>query len=250
MPDKLPKELGQEPLIDALFEVRFHEVSAPLADILPGFLISKLGEAPLSRLPASDIPKMFRATDPALMFAPTQRLDWGKYMISLGEKNIIINCKMPYPKWENFKKAILDTISYVGELKGLQGKVERFSLKYTNLLKAENNSEQTSKINMAIRVGNIDVSDEETSLTVHRKEEGLLHIITVAIGAKAQWLDKPPEHGAILSLDTIKWIDPNSSYDFSKIIGTELESLKQANKRLFFSMLTGAAIDEMEPKYE
>ena len=73
---KLPKALGREPLIDALFEVHFKNVSVPLADVLPGFLLGRIEPKPsITRLPAAEIPAHMRANDPGLRYAPTQRLD-------------------------------------------------------------------------------------------------------------------------------------------------------------------------------
>lgn len=124
---RVPKTLEREPLVDALFEVRM-EGSAPLADILPGILFHKLDPKPsIARLPAADIPQPMRALDPALHYAPTQRLEWGEYVIAVGDRNVIVSCKLPYPKWPNFKSKILEIIGLIGEV-GVAGIVERFSI--------------------------------------------------------------------------------------------------------------------------
>ena len=93
---KLPKVLEHEPLVDAIFEVRLNG-TAPLVDILPGFLFHELDPKPtVKRLPAAEIPQPMRANDPNLQFAPLSRLEWGKYFISVGNRNIVISCKLPY----------------------------------------------------------------------------------------------------------------------------------------------------------
>src|SRR5690606_24858904 len=96
---KLPKILEREPLVDAVFEVRLKEAPS-LADILPGFLFHELSPKPvLQRLPAAEIPQPLRAHDPNLQFAPILRLEWDQYFIAIGERNFVVSCKLPYPKW-------------------------------------------------------------------------------------------------------------------------------------------------------
>ncbi|MBA3325695.1 MAG: hypothetical protein H0T41_10705, partial [Rhodobacteraceae bacterium] len=97
---KLPRVLEREPLVDAVFEVRLNGASSSLADILPGALFTGMSRKPaISRLPPAEIPYPLRASDPALQFAPVSRLDLGQFLISVGDRNFVISCKLPYPKW-------------------------------------------------------------------------------------------------------------------------------------------------------
>ena len=138
--------------MEALCEVRM-EKSTQLADILPGILFHELSPKPtIKRLPAAEIPRPMRVNDPALQFAPTQRLEWEDYIIAVGDRNITIGCKLPYPKWPNFKKTILEIIDLITKV-GVAGKVERFSVKYVNLIEAPTLTEQIAKINLALRIG-------------------------------------------------------------------------------------------------
>ena len=249
MPEKLPKALGREPLIDALFEVRFNQTSVPLADIQPGFLIGRLVPRPsISRLPAAEIPGPMRASNPALRYAPIQRLDWKQFSISLGDQNVIVNCKLPYPKWPALKEIIVDVVGHI-QLLNIPGSIERYSLKYTNLISAANNSEQISKFDLSVRLGNIEIQDENMSLQVHRHKGDVIHIISVFIGAQAQIGEGPLKHGAVLDIDSIRTVNVNFT-DLANSLGTGLEELRQANKVIFFSCLTVATILEMEPEYE
>lgn len=245
----LPRELEIEPLVDAVFEVRLSG-TAPLADILPGYLLHVLGrDTVLTRLPAADIPRPLRVDNPDLQFAPIQRLEWSKYFIAFGDSNIVISCKLPYPKWANFKSAILEIMRNIAKLE-LLGNVERYSVKYVNLIQAPTFAEQVQKIRMDIKLGDIQVSDDHMSLQVHRKEGDIVHILSVVTGAQGQMPNGESIFGALVDIDSIREV---SSQSFGQLVATfesGLEELRQANKAKFFGCLTDLTIQEMRPKYE
>jgi hypothetical protein len=72
---RLPILLEHEPLIEAVFEVRF--ASGDFSEVLPGALFNALDPKPqLRRLPQADIPRPLRDQDPQLRFTPTMQLLW------------------------------------------------------------------------------------------------------------------------------------------------------------------------------
>ena len=247
---KLPKILEREPLVDAVFEVRMNG-SQSLADILPGFLFHELDSPKpvIARLPAAEIPLPMRANDPGLQFAPVLRLDWRQYFISVGDKNVVISCKLPYPKWPNFKAAILDIVSRIAKI-DLGGHVERYSVKYVNLIQAPNFADQVKKIRMDIKLGDVQVENDHVSLQVHRMEGDIIHILSVATGAQGQMPDGRLFLGALVDVDSIRSVDNLPFAKFSASLESNLESLRQANKAKFFGCLTEATIQEMGPIYE
>lgn len=248
--DKLPKTLEREPLVDAVFEVRLNGGQS-LADILPGFLFHELdGPKPIiTRLPAAEIPLPMRANDPGLQFAPVLRLDWREYFISVGDRNVVISCKLPYPKWPKFKPTILDVMSRIAKI-GLQGDVERYSVKYINLIQAPNFAEQIKKIRMEIRLGDVEVNDDHMSLQVHRKEGDIIHILSVVTGAQVQLADGNHLLGALVDVDSIRGVNNLSFDQFAESLELGLEQLRQSNKAKFFGCLTDATIHEMGPDYD
>lgn len=246
---RLPKVLAREPLVDALFEVRLSGTSS-LADILPGVLFHELAPKPtVMRLPAADIPQAMRASDPGLQFAPVLRLEWSDYFIAVGDQNIIISCKLPYPKWPNFKKAILKITGMIARAE-ISGKVERYSFKYVNLIQGVTLEDQISKIKMAITLGPVEVRSDHVNLQVHRKEGDVAHILSAIIGARAKLPDGREVSGAIVDIDSIRDVDVPDFATFRANLEPELEELRQANKVKFFGCLTDAAIIEMGPIYE
>ena len=246
---KLPVILEREPLVDAVFEVRLGG-DPYMSDLLPGVLFGQLNPKPtIQRLPAADIPQPIRASDPNLAFAPVVRLDWREFSISFGERNLVIGCKLPYPKWPRFKETILDIVGKVARV-GIAGPVERYSLKYVNLIQAPTIADQIKKINMAVRVGEVEVKDDHLSVQVHGSEGDTLHIMSVVTGAQAGLADGKQVFGAVVDIDSIRVVHFADFDAFESKLAPAVETLRQANKIKFFSCLTEAAINELGPKYE
>lgn len=246
---KLPKALDREPLVDAVFEVRMG--GAPqLADLLPGALFGQLSPKPsLHRLPAAEIPRPIRDQDPNLAFSPVIRLDWKEFTISCGDRNLVIACKLPYPKWPAFKETILRIVTEVAKV-GVAGPVERYSVKYVNLIQAPTLADQIAKINMAVRVGEVEAKDDHLSVQVHRNEGDTLHIMSVVTGAQGKMSDGRIVFGAVVDIDSIRTAHFSDFGTFATKLEPAVESLRQANKIKFFSCLTQTTINEMGPKYD
>jgi len=243
---KLPVRLEREPLVDALFEVRVNP-SSPLADVIPGFLVHDLGgDARITRLAAAGLPYPMRKQDPNLQNAPLLRIEWDNYFISVGDRNILISCKMPYPKWPHFKTAILNILGRIAKL-NLKGPVERYSLKYVNLIPATDYANQIGKVRMDVTLGDLHVSEQHISLQVHEKTADAIHIYNIVTGAKARTSDGKETAGVLVDIDSIRNLKVPSLKDFASNIEEGLEALRQENKSKFFSCLTKPTIEEMGP---
>lgn len=245
---KLPKFLEREPLLDAVFEVRFGG-NPHIADIVPGVLFGQLTSKPeIQRLPAAEIPQPIRAGDPNLMFAPTIRLDFDSFTISIGDNNIIIACKLPYPKWPRFKEEILDMAKRISGV-GIAGPVVRYSIKFVNLIEAPTIAAQIQKIDMSLRLGDVEAVDDHISVQVHRREGETLHLMSIVTSASAQMHDRRA-FGVIVDIDSIRNANFPNFYSFAKDLEPALDSLRYENKAKFFGCLKPATIDEMGPKYD
>lgn len=89
----LPQALVREPLVNAVFEVRFNG-APPLADLLPRFLVHDLGKGTsVSRLPAAGFTYPMRKEDTNLQFAPVQRVDAENFAVLVGDHNVVVRCK-------------------------------------------------------------------------------------------------------------------------------------------------------------
>lgn len=251
MPNQLPKKLRDEPLVDAIFEIRFKGLSQiAIADVLPGSLFKEMqGEVKLVRLPAADMPKPIRDSDPQLHYTPIMRLDWEQFGVAIGDRSLGVSCKLPYMGWERFKAGILEIIDLVKNINVI-GPVERYSVKYVNLIQAPNISDQIEQVRMTIDIAGQKIKDENTTLRVEQREDEILHIIQIITGAQVIRQNQESVFGTVLDIDSIKVVNAPDFVGFCDTLPEDLEVLRQSNKRKFFSCLTSEAIDKRGPLYE
>lgn len=244
---KLPLVLEHEPLVDAIFEVRLSEHH--MADLLPGVIYGELEPKPrVLKLPASDVPRQIRSQEPSLAFAPVVQFDHTDVTISFGDQNLVIGCKLPYPKWPTFKEQIMKIIKMMEKAEiGVQ--VTRYSLKYVNLIQAETLMSQIAKIDMSVRVGDVEAENDVCNVRIVRNEEGIMHIVTIATGVQGPLPNGQHGFGVIVDIDSIREMQPASFGEFAKDLESAIDTLRHKNKKKFFGCLTDEALSEMEPKY-
>ena len=246
----LPKEVKREPLLEAMFEVRLQDDPSSLADLLPGILFEKLEPKPtIRRLPAAELPQPVRANEPTLRFALIQNLDWKGYSVAIGDQNVVVSCKPPCPEWEYFKGTILKIVNLIREA-GVGGSVERFSIKYVDLIEGNTLADQLGKIDLHVRIGSQDVSDCHFNVQVHHAEEDTSHICTATTGAIVTSPGGKESSGVVVSIDSIRQVEPQEFANFAAGLEPELERLRKSNKMRFFNFLKQDTINEMEPIYE
>jgi len=246
----LPVALRVEPLVDALFELRL-EACPSIADVFSGILFEKLELSdPAERLSTADIPKQIREADPALKYAPTTRIKWDGFLISMSDKSLIVSCDLskPYPKWPKFKEAIIKVVELLGKLR-ISGYVERFSIKYVNIIPANSLPEQLAKTKLDISLGPIRVTQDNVNLRLQRNEDGFIQILTIVTGARGQSETGKVVTGIVIDIDSIKQNLKIDLHSLPSSIQDDLENLKQSNKKMFFDCLTEEAIKEMGPEY-
>ena len=249
MSERLPIKLKREPLIDALFEMRFTGATSA-SSILPGVLFSNLpGEKTIERLPTEQVPKPIRDSDPNLRFAPIVRLHWDKFSISVGDRSLGVGCKMPYPGWETFKPAILKVVNVLKEI-GVVHLIHRFSMKYIDLIPANNLADQISAINGTVVLGKHMLTQENFSLRMEIPEERMLHVVHVTSSATATMQDQSTLEGIIVDIDTIASLENLDFAHWLELLSAELESMHSANKAMFFECLRPETIASLEPVYE
>lgn len=248
MATQLPDKLKKEPLIDAIFEVRFAG-NASGADVIPGFLFGKLdGEKSIERLPAAELPRPVRDNDANLRFAPLVRLNWRQFTIAIGDRVLAVGCKLPYPGWSEFKPAILDIVGLVKSL-GIIQSVQRYSMKYVDLIPADSIVEQIARTCISISLGDHHVTKEHFSLRLEIPESEMVHIINIITSAIAELPDGSKKEGVIVDIDTIKNANGVAFDTWLSELSNGLDVMHLANKQKFFDSLAPQTIDDLEPIY-
>jgi uncharacterized protein (TIGR04255 family) len=243
---KLPQKLNKEPLLEALLEVRF-TCAFPASTVLPGLLFSQLeGGKVIEQLATAQIPTAIRDADPNLQFAPVSRLIWKHFHINIGDRSISIGCQSPnYPGWSEFEKSIKEVINILIATNIIQS-VQRYSIKYVNLIPSDSLEEQVSLINFDMTIANHKVTKEAFQLRLEMHEEKLINVISVMSSAEVLLPDRSIKKGVIVDIDTIAIVN-NEPLD--KVF-ENLENTREVNKIKFFDCLTQETIDLLEPVYE
>lgn len=246
---KLPTKLTTEPLLDAIFEARFVS-TAPLSSILPGILFGRLeGDKTIERLPAADIPQQIRSSDPNLKFAPLVRLQCQHVAILVSDSSVAVACRMPYPGWATFKTLIIQTLEIIGASKLVQ-KVERYSLKYVDMLESMNLSEQIGLVNVAIVVGQHNLAAETFQVRIEIPEKTFINAVQILTNAVATLPDNTTKQGLIIDIDTVQNVNGLSLDELLSNFSDHLTELHQANKTMFFACLKDATIESLGPTYD
>ena len=138
MKNRIPVRLRKEPLLEAIWEIRFSGAKPLVADLLPGMLFKSFpGKYDTAfRLPGADIPAPVVEHDPNLRYAPKIRLEGANQAVLIGDRVVSLSCRRPYSGWAKFSDDIRELAEAVQET-GLVDRLERFSLKYIDLIELE-----------------------------------------------------------------------------------------------------------------
>lgn len=246
---ELPTRLKKAPLIDAIFETRFTS-SESLSSILPGILFSKLnGVKNIERLDAADLPQQIRDSDPSLKFAPLIRVSCENVSILISDWSVAIACNLPYPGWKVFKDQIISTLKIIKD-SNLTKKIERYSIKYINLLESTNTKEQVELVNLNLKIGEKNLKEEVFQVRIEIPENTFINCIQIVANVTATLPNNITKQGLIIDIDTIQKVDTKSIDDLLQNIEEHLSELHQSNKSLFFSYLKESTITSLEPEYE
>lgn len=246
----LPKKLEKEPLVDAVFEIRFSS-STTASNVLPGFFFSKLGmkEWSVDNLPVSQVPSQLRSRDPNLRHQPIMRVNWDNFVILIGDTTLGVACKMPYLGWIKFSERIAKIVELLRDT-GIVQTIERYSLKYIDIIEGETLAEQIQRINMDIRVGSHVVKEETFSVRIEIPHENFINVIQIAAPAKLTKPDGQVRNGILVDIDSICNYQTSDLSKFTDELSARLNLIHTENKKMFFNCLKQETIIYLEPIYE
>lgn len=240
----------KDPIVDVVFEIRFASSTAA-SGILPGFFFAKLNptEWRIESLPVAEIPSRLRSNDPNLRYQPLIKIDSENFILLIGDRNIGIGCNMPYPGWSIFKDQIVKIGGLLSE-SNIVKTIERYSLKYVDVLEGNSLSDQIHKVDIDIRVGNHTVKEELFTLRLEIPNENFMSIIKIAAEAKVQTIDGKVQKGSLVDIDTICNCTTSDLHTFTSELPDRLDAIHIVNKKTFFDCLRQETTDSLEPIYE
>ncbi|WP_081623656.1 MULTISPECIES: TIGR04255 family protein [unclassified Thioalkalivibrio] len=243
----LPVRLKHIPIFEATFEIRFVPDSDSSADLLPGMMLPDLKNyvTKLESLPASDLPKHLVSSDPSLQYQPLKRLVGDTYQIAIGPKLLAITVQRPYPGWDAFKRAIVDTLNSLKKTDQLQS-AERCSLKYRNIIESQEAPDDLSKLNVDLKVANLNTSPSTQRIHCEHHVNGITNFISIFTKTRVQSSKtKEDLRGVLIDVDSIQ---KNNMGDFWERADNIIEELHSTEKEIFFSLLTSDTLQELGPE--
>ncbi|SDS33959.1 TIGR04255 family protein [Pseudomonas sp. bs2935] len=244
----LPIRLGNSPLVEALFEIRY-QAKAPAASILPGYLYTALGCSEITRTPHADIPDQIRQSTPELRFVPLTRLKWESYFISLGDNNIVISSGHPYEGWPRFKEIINSILTKAHGL-GLIGITERYSLKYLDIFDMPGFTAPGEGLSFNVGFPGIQNDPRSTHLRTEINQGTQHHIIQYFGEAQGNLPGSILKKGQMLDIDSIQILENTSLDQILNDFDSFMDKLHTPNKRLFFNLISPEGLKALEPTYE
>jgi len=248
MENRIPVRLKKEPLLEAIWEIRFSGVQSPVADLLPGMLFKsfpgKYGKA--SKLPVADIPAPVIEHDPNLRYVPKIRLEGAHQTIQIGDRVVSLSRRRPYSGWATFSADIRELAQAVQET-GLVGRLERFSLKYIDLIELEK-PVGLAHLNLELKMGGYDLAAQPVQLRAEIEENDLIHIIQIISPAEVLLPGTVrPLKGVLVDIDSIRPMAEGESWD---VLYERLDEVHVSCKKMFFNILKPGTIEALEPEYE
>jgi uncharacterized protein (TIGR04255 family) len=257
---RLPAKLKKDPLVDAVFEIRFSS-ALPASSVIPGILFATLkgNSQQIERLPAFDIPSQMRAANPALQSQPLMRMHWNdNYLILIGDVSLGLGCKIPYPGWQSFKSHIIDLIKLINPSQFIS-QIERYSLKYTGIIDGKDLREQTSRIKLDLAFGTFtsdltpdtyNLKSDPFSLRIEMQRDPFLYVMNLAAPATANFPDGKQRTGLMVDIDGLREHKTANLGEFINELPTRVEEINTRNKQLFFGLLTDETLAYLEPIYD
>jgi uncharacterized protein (TIGR04255 family) len=243
----LPAQLENNPIIEANFEIRFTGNVEPLADILPGLLYPHLkNEFPkIEPLPtiqvAREMTKLAATLD--LKFQPSHRLVGTGYTIMLGEKIFTLSCERPYQGWARFQRKIQALLKVLEQTESIKA-VERFSLKYINVLPSLTEPE-LDMLKFKAELGPYNLTNHHCLIRTQFYQDDFLNIIHVIPQAPVS-ISRTQEKlsGLLIDVDTIY---DKGFTNFWEEVFPLLEKAHAIEKSIFFSLLKDETITQLKP---
>ena len=245
MKASFPSQLGNSPLVEALFELRFEPTNLGLGDLLPGLLFATMGTSypNVSRLPLASIPREIRDRNTDLLYQPSHQLGDAPNSIRVGDRVILISSQQ-YPGWNRFKEMTQDLIKHVKET-GTIDTVARFSLKYVNVLSTVAPEKQLPLLKMLISVNGNPPDERGFRLRTELHENNFITILEIITNATAKVIG--PTGQAFGLLVTVDTLTTKIGKDFLDNPGDLLEQCHNAAKSTFFNLLTPEGLSRLKP---
>lgn len=239
--NNLPIKLKQDPIIDAIIEIRFDAginanavfgmVYAQLKDLFPGEIVS---------LQLSQMPLDVVVNDLNLRYKPLFKIDGANTSIQMGPHMIAVNSHIPYVGWDDVFFNVFNDI--VNQVFGTIGKIERLGLRYINFF--EQDIQQ--KVDVEFKLAKESCRNFLIRAEVENDDD-LVSIVQYTPNATVNSaIDDKMLMGSIIDIDTSKNYINKCEKD---VLLRDLQRAHSSEKDLFFSLLKQELLEQLGPIY-
>jgi uncharacterized protein (TIGR04255 family) len=245
---RYPTRLARSPLVEAVFEMRFAQVAGRSVELLLGQLYQRLGHdfSSIEPLPIGGLPKELRESRPELKYAPHVKFAGKGQTVMFGDRVLTLSITTPYPGWARFSERCVQVASALHET-GYVGKLERYSLKYVNVIDTTDSAFPFEALNVKLDAAGYNLRSQGLQLRFEIDEGPFVSVVecTSADGVIA---DRQIHNGWLLVLDTI--CERNVPSDFWSKVGENVAAAHDVLKPLFYGMLAARTVEALGPSFD
>ena len=248
---KLPVRLAKEPLLEAIWQLRFQSEQQVVSEILTGTIFQSLRSdfSSTERLPFGSIslPKDLTDRQPNLLYAPSIRLNGERFSVGVGERMVSLSAKLPYCGWGKFSEKIAQIASILESVQ-VTAKAENFSMKYVDCL-VEPVPTSLSALTIRCAAADREFKGEPMLIRTEFTEMTFSHVVQVALPANVTLADSGQKRNGIVTEVETLCMRPVEMNGLHSWITSRLDEVHTANKTVFFSLLTDETVELLDPIY-
>ena len=163
----------------------------------------------------------------------------------LGDRSTMVSCPKLYIGWSKYRTLILEVLEALHDT-DLIATVERYSVKYLNVIPGPTIQDQFKAVNFSADLGNYKLTEWPTAVRTEIKEDGLINIVEVQPNSVITSKKKESFQGLLVAVDTIAH-GTDSFWDHRE---QNIDKIHTKEKEIFFDLLAPETIEKCGPVWE
>lgn len=146
--------MSSSPLVEVVFEIRFKPQSNFATDLLIAVNQFFTNHLNIVQADGLQFPVDLKSQQPDLYYVPSYKVNFPDFSLLISDGSFVVlkhTIDVPYDGWINFRN-IPNRILQILKSKNKIGDIQRYSIKYTNLIQ---NPESFNNLNLSISVGSV-----------------------------------------------------------------------------------------------
>lgn len=233
---ELPQKIEPCPIIEATFDIRYQPNYPSEATVGVVYKSIKDDFDHFDKLPILELPESIRTQDSNLQYKPHYKFTKGNYIFQVGPKTSSLSVITEYTGWDIFFEQIKYHMKKLLDLEIIK-ELERVALRYINFF----DFNIYDKSNLSICLRNKSLTHNNSNLLIELEEDHVKNILRVSNNAIVDGLE-----GSVIDIDTMY---NNNLINFFISPNDIISELHNKEKILFFSLLEGDFLKQLQPQY-